>query len=56
MSERGTEYDGSEIAICGIACRFPGAPDVASFWKNLREGRESIRCFERSTPARRSAM
>ena len=33
------------IAIVGMACRFPGAPDVATFWRNLREGVESIRVF-----------
>lgn len=24
-----------EIAIVGVACRFPGAPDVDTFWQNL---------------------
>ena len=32
----------SEIAIIGMAGRFPGADDVASFWQNLRAGVESI--------------
>ena len=40
-------YDGSEVAIVGMAGRFPGAPDLGSFWRNLREGRESIRVFSR---------
>jgi acyl transferase domain-containing protein/acyl carrier protein len=26
------------IAIVGMACRFPGAPDPASFWRLLRDG------------------
>lgn len=26
------------IAIIGISVRFPGAPDVAQYWKNLKEG------------------
>ena len=30
------------IAIVGMAGRFPGAPDVESFWDNLRAGVESI--------------
>ena len=30
------------IAIVGMACRFPGAPDLETFWANLREGVESI--------------
>ncbi|HEX8179962.1 MAG TPA: type I polyketide synthase [Pyrinomonadaceae bacterium] len=34
---------GSEIAIIGMAGRFPGAADVAAFWQNLRDGVESIR-------------
>lgn len=31
-----------DIAIIGMACRFPGANDVAAFWRNLQEGVESI--------------
>lgn len=34
-----------DIAIIGMACRVPGAPDVDSFWDNLRRGRESITFF-----------
>ena len=30
------------IAIVGMSGRFPGADDVDAFWRNLREGRESI--------------
>ena len=30
------------IAVVGMACRFPGAPDVASFWRLLIEGREAV--------------
>ncbi|MEZ4360740.1 MAG: amino acid adenylation domain-containing protein [Kofleriaceae bacterium] len=33
------------IAIVGMAGRFPGAPDVETFWKNLCDGVESIRTF-----------
>jgi acyl transferase domain-containing protein len=32
-----------EIAIIGMAGRFPGAPDVETFWRNVRDGVESIR-------------
>lgn len=35
----------SDIAIIGMACRFPGAPDIDAFWRNLRDGVESIRRF-----------
>jgi len=33
------------IAIVGMACRVPGAADVASFWRNLCDGAESVRFF-----------
>ncbi|MEV0296981.1 type I polyketide synthase [Nocardia sp. NPDC050710] len=31
------------IAVIGMAGRFPGAPDVDSFWRLLADGREAIR-------------
>ncbi len=34
--------DDRAIAIIGVAGRFPGAPDLASFWDLLREGRHAI--------------
>lgn len=34
--------DGLEIAIVGMAGRFPGASDVAAFWRNLAAGIESV--------------
>lgn len=36
---------GSDIAIIGMAGRFPGARDVDEFWANLCAGTESIRAF-----------
>ena len=33
----------SSIAIVGMAGRFPGAPNIEAFWRNLRDGVESIR-------------
>ncbi|NVJ08965.1 amino acid adenylation domain-containing protein [Myxococcus sp. AM001] len=33
---------GNDIAIIGMAVRFPGARDVEAFWGNLRDGVESI--------------
>jgi acyl transferase domain-containing protein len=33
------------IAIIGMACRFPGAKDVETFWSNLRSGIEAITTF-----------
>jgi phthiocerol/phenolphthiocerol synthesis type-I polyketide synthase E len=31
------------VAVIGLAGRFPGAPDIESYWRNLRDGVESIR-------------
>ncbi|XLS29490.1 non-ribosomal peptide synthase/polyketide synthase [Flavobacteriaceae bacterium M23B6Z8] len=31
------------IAIIGMACRFPGASDIESFWDNLCKGKDCIR-------------
>jgi acyl transferase domain-containing protein len=38
-------YDGSEIAVCGMAGRFPGAPDVDAYWRNLRDGVDAVTRF-----------
>lgn len=32
-----------DIAIVGLAGRYPDAPDLDTFWRNLSEGRDSIR-------------
>lgn len=34
-----------EIAVIGLACRFPGAQNSDQFWANLRDGVESISRF-----------
>ncbi|WP_405773451.1 type I polyketide synthase [Streptomyces sp. NBC_01538] len=31
------------IAVVGLSCRLPGAPEPAAFWAMLREGEEAIR-------------
>src|SRR5882724_9922367 len=36
------EPTGTEIAIVGMAGRFPGARDVTELWENLRAGREAV--------------
>ncbi|HEX6202655.1 MAG TPA: polyketide synthase, partial [Thermoanaerobaculia bacterium] len=36
---------GRSLAIVGLACRFPGADDARAFWRNLRDGVESITFF-----------
>ncbi|WP_170319936.1 type I polyketide synthase [Polyangium spumosum] len=40
--ERISRGDDEPIAIVGMACRFPGAPDVAAFWSLLCEGRHAV--------------
>ncbi|MEL6815818.1 MAG: beta-ketoacyl synthase N-terminal-like domain-containing protein, partial [Cyanobacteria bacterium J06598_3] len=35
----------TDIAIIGMAGRFPGAPDLTAFWQNLQNGVESITFF-----------
>ena len=35
----------SDIAVIGMAGRFPGADDIETFWQNLCEGTESITFF-----------
>ena len=44
------DYDLSEglegaVAIIGMAGRFPGAPDLTTLWRNLREGVEGLTRF-----------
>ena len=36
----GREDEG--IAIIGMACRFPGAPDISSFWRRLEAGADAV--------------
>lgn len=38
-------YSGLEIAVIGMAGRFPGARNVRAFWENLKNGTESIAFF-----------
>ncbi len=45
MNETTQEQTGLEIAIIGMACRFPGADGIDEFWKNISNGRESIHFF-----------
>ena len=37
------EANGEAIAIIGIGCRFPGAPDARAFWNLLRNAVDAIR-------------
>ena len=42
QSTKGQELNGSEVAIIGMACRFPGANSPEEFWRNLCGGVESL--------------
>lgn len=37
------EVRGVDVAIVGMACLFPDAPDVETFWKNVVLGRNAVR-------------
>ncbi len=43
------------VAIIGMAGRFPGAPDLRTYWRNLRAGVESITFFDRERLAAAAA-
>ena len=34
--------DGRDVAIVGMACRFPGARNLEEFWANLLDGKDTI--------------
>jgi acyl transferase domain-containing protein/aryl carrier-like protein len=48
--ETGGSHD---VAIIGMACRFPGAPSIEAFWRNLTAGVESIAQIPNEKPALR---
>ncbi len=41
--------DQQDIAVIGIACRFPGANNLDEYWDNLVNGRETISFFTEET-------
>ena len=43
MKEK-SNFTGMEIAVIGMAGRFPGANNVDAFWDNLKNGIESV-CY-----------
>jgi amino acid adenylation domain-containing protein len=45
MNDSLSSLEGTEIAIIGMAGRFPGAQDINEFWSNLTQGIESISFF-----------
>jgi len=45
LARREAAVESDDIAIVGMAGRFPGAPDLDALWRNLRDGVESISFF-----------
>ena len=45
MADSSDDHSGYDVAVIGLAGRFPGAASVAELWRNLCEGRESIHFF-----------
>nr|VFK08633.1 MAG: amino acid adenylation domain-containing protein [Candidatus Kentron sp. LPFa]VFK24870.1 MAG: amino acid adenylation domain-containing protein [Candidatus Kentron sp. LPFa] len=43
--QRSDPGGGQDIAVIGMACRFPGASTLEAFWRNLRAGVDSISDF-----------
>jgi acyl transferase domain-containing protein len=46
MNAAGNDPAAPAIAVIGMACRFPGARSVDAYWRNLRDGIESIERFD----------
>lgn len=42
----GSSFSGTEIAIIGMAGRFPQAANVSEFWENIKAGKECITVFD----------
>ena len=45
MDQAGIEEPAETIAVIGMSGSYPGAPDLARFWDNLRDGIDSITRF-----------
>lgn len=44
-SEKRNDVSADQIAIVGMAGRFPGSPNIGAFWSNIVAGRETISHF-----------
>ena len=47
--------DTQTVAVVGMAGRFPGAADVGEYWRNLRDGVESVVDLDEAELLRRGA-
>lgn len=45
LAHAASSWDSDSIAIVGMACRLPGAPNLETFWSNLQAGVDSIAHF-----------
>ena len=45
LASEAPTYLADSLAIIGISCQFPGAPNHRTFWENLRQGRAAGRFF-----------
>ncbi|MDQ3702275.1 MAG: acyltransferase domain-containing protein, partial [Chloroflexota bacterium] len=45
MTEGMSEVSATDVAVIGMAGRFPGARNTTEFWRNLRDGVESVTRF-----------
>ena len=45
MPDTPPAYTGTEIAVLAVAGRFPGAATLGAFWRNVRDGVESVHVF-----------
>ncbi len=43
------QVEEDRIAVVGMACRLPGAPDIATFWRMLVAGRDTVTDGRRDT-------
>lgn len=41
-----SEIRNEDVAVIGMACRFPDADNIEEFWQNIMDGKESIRIFD----------
>ncbi len=56
MNDRIDAIAPTDIAIIGMSCRFPGANDIESFWRNLVHGVESVTVLPGQEPAAAGAQ
>ena len=46
IQKEAAEIRNVDVAVIGMACRFPDANNMEEFWRNLMEGKESITFFD----------